>query len=82
MESPGVDRARGRAATVLQDVAVSLRGSVAGKELGHMSQITAKVLGQLPSTGSWLHAGKNSRVSRGREKEGLFREETHFINRE
>ena len=49
--------------------------------MGHMSQVKAKFLGWLPSVG-WLHAGKNSRVSHSREKEDLFREETHFINRE
>ena len=27
-----------------------------------------------PSVGSWLHAGKNSRVSHSKVKEGLFRE--------
>jgi hypothetical protein len=62
-------------------VLVSLHGSVAGKEMGHTPQVKARFLGWLPSVG-WPHAGKNSRVSHSTEKEDLFREETHFINRE
>ena len=60
---------------------MSLHGSVAGKEMGHTPQVKARFLGWLPSVG-WPHAGKNSRVSHSTEKEDLFREETHFINRE
>ena len=39
-----------------------------------ISQVTSESLGQLPSMGSWLCAGKNLRASRGKVKEGLFRE--------
>ena len=33
-----------------------------------------QVLARPPSVGSWLHTGKNSRVSHSKVKEGLFRE--------
>lgn len=36
MESPSVDRARGRAAAVLQEVLVSLHGSVTGRDGTHV----------------------------------------------
>lgn len=45
------------------------------------SQITSESLGLPPSIGSWLLAGKSSRKSHSKAKEGLFREETHSINR-
>ena len=38
------------------------------------SQVSGESLGWLPSVGSWLHAGKNSRASHSKVKEGLFRE--------
>ena len=51
---------------------------VAGKKVGRewmvTSQVSAESLGWLPSVGSWLPAGKNSRVSYSKVKEGLFRE--------
>jgi len=45
--------------------------------------VTSQVmsLGRLPSVGSWLHTGEDSRVSHSKVKEGLFREETHSIHR-
>ena len=43
--------------------------------------VTSKSLGWLPSVGSWLHSGKNSRVSPSKEKEGLFRKEAHSVER-
>jgi len=45
--------------------------------------VTSQVmsLGWLPSVGSWLHTGEDSRVSHSKVKEGLFREETHSIHR-
>ena len=39
-----------------------------------MSQVLCEPLGQLPSEGPWLHAGKNSRTSHSKVKPGLFRE--------
>ena len=61
------------------------KDSVAGKKVGHekmlTSQISGKPLGR-PSVGSWLRAGKNSRASHSKVKEGLFREiDTHSIDR-
>ena len=38
------------------------------------AQVSGESLGQLPSVGSWLHAGKNSRASHSKVKEGLCRE--------
>ena len=38
-------------------------------------QVTFESLGWPPSVGYWLHAGKNSRVSHSKVKEGLFREQ-------
>lgn len=42
------------------------------------SQVTSESLGLPPSTGSWLLAGKSSRKSHSKEKEGLFGEETLY----
>ena len=54
------------------------RGNVAGERAGHkrmiMSQVSGKSLGWLPSLGSWLLAGKNSRTSHSKVEKGLFRE--------
>ena len=41
------------------------------------SQVMAESLEWPPNVGSWLHAGKNSRVSHGNVKEDLFKEVTH-----
>ena len=38
------------------------------------SQVSGESLGRPPSVGSWLCAGKNSRASHSKVKEGLFRE--------
>ena len=38
------------------------------------SQVSGESLGRPPSVGSWLRAGKNSRASHSKVKEGLFRE--------
>ena len=61
------------------------RGNVAGERAGHkrmiMSQVSGKSLGWLPSLGSWLLAGKNSRTSHSKEKEGLFGGDTHSADR-
>lgn len=43
------------------------------------SQVMSESLGWLPSVGSQLHMGENSRVSHSKAKEGLFREETHSV---
>ena len=52
--------------------------SVAGKrvvlERTITSQVTSESLGQPPSVGSCLCAGKNSRASHDKVKKGLFRE--------
>ena len=40
----------------------------------------SKSLGWMPSMCSWHLAGKNSMLSHSKEKEGLFREETHSID--
>ena len=44
------------------------------------SQVTSESLGLPPSTGSQLLAGRSSRKSHSKAKEGLFGEETHSIN--
>ena len=38
------------------------------------SRVTSESLGRPPSVDSWLCTGRNSRASRSKEKEGLFRE--------
>ena len=45
-----------------------------GHEKMVTSQVKSKSLGQRMSVGSWLCAGKNSRTSHSKLKEGLFRE--------
>ena len=52
-----------------------------GCERMDISQVTSEPLRWSPSVGSWLYPEKNSRVSHSRVKEGLFREETHSIDR-
>ena len=51
---------------------------VAGGNVGCERMVTSQVLGESlgwpPSVSSWLHAGKNSRVSHSTVKEGLFKE--------
>ena len=37
-----------------------------------MSQVSGEFLGWLPSEGPWLHAGRNSRVSRSRVKACVY----------
>ena len=51
--------------------------------MGCEKMVTSQVmsLGWLPSVGSWLHTGEDSRGSHSKVKEGLFREETHSIRR-
>ena len=44
-------------------------------------QVTFESLGWPPSMGYWLHAGKNSRVSHSKVKQGLFREQIHSLDR-
>ena len=44
-------------------------------------QAMSESMGWLPIVGCWLRTGKNSRVSHSKVKEGLFREETHSIDR-
>lgn len=53
------------------------RKDVEGKKVAHKRIVTSQVLeslGWLPSMGSWLLAGQNSRKSHSKEKESLFRE--------
>ena len=45
--------------------------------MGHKRMATSESLGRPPSVGSWLCAGKNSRVSHSTVKEGLFRVEVY-----
>ena len=45
-----------------------------GQERMVISQVSGESQGWPPSMGSWVCAGKNSRVSHSKEKEGLFRE--------
>ena len=41
----------------------------------------SETLGWLPSVGSWLRTGENSRVSHSKVKEVLLTEETHSTGR-
>ena len=45
------------------------------------SQVTSKPLGWPPSVAFWLLAGKNARANHSKGREGLFRKETHSIDR-
>ena len=53
-------------------------GTVAEKKVGPERMVTSWVSGELLgwplSVGSWLRAGKNSRLNHSKVKEGLFRE--------
>ena len=55
------------------------RKDLQGRERMVSSQVLSE--SQPPSVGSWLRAGKSSRVSHSKVKTGLSGEDTHSIDR-
>ena len=62
-----------------------MKVTVFQEKMGHEKMVTSQVssesLGQATKCGSWLHTGKNSRVSHSKEDEDVFRDrDIHSID--
>ena len=70
-----------RAAGRGEGVKVTVFQEKMGHEKMVTSQVSSESLGQATKCGSWLHTGKNSRVSHSKEDEDLFRDrDIHSID--